>query len=69
MLEICCRRHQVNFTALVYKIPPAFSTKISLFLVSYVIEVADSESDLGLHDKALVSEIFAFYHLLESARG
>ena len=24
-------------------------------------EVADSESDFGLHDKALVSEIFAFY--------
>ena len=25
------------------------------------IEVADSESDLGLHGNALVSEIFAFY--------
>ena len=25
------------------------------------LEVADSESDFGLHDKALVSEIFAFY--------
>ena len=34
---------------------------------SYVIEVADSESDLGLHGEALVSEIFAFYHFLENA--
>ena len=25
------------------------------------LEVADSESDFGLHDKALVFEIFAFY--------
>ena len=25
------------------------------------LEVADSESDFGLHEKALVSEIFAFY--------
>ena len=31
----------------------------------YVIEVADSESDLGLHGKALVSEILLFYHLLD----
>ena len=38
-------------------------------MYSYVIEVADSESDLGLHGKALVSEIFEFYHLLEYARG
>ena len=38
-------------------------------MYSYVIEVADSESDLGLHGKALVSEIFAFYNLLEYARG
>ena len=36
---------------------------------SYVIEVADSESDLGLFSTALVSEIFALYHLLEYARG
>ena len=35
----------------------------------YVIEVADSQSDLGLHGKALVSEILAFYHLLKYARG
>ena len=34
-------------------------------MYSYVIEVAD----LGLHGKPLVSEIFAFYHLLEYARG
>ena len=36
-------------------------------MYSYVIEVGDSESDLGLHDKTLVPEIFAFYHLLENA--
>ena len=46
--------------------PPLFDLKLGY---SYVIEVADSESDLGLHDKALVSEIFAFYHLLKYARG
>ena len=46
--------------------PTLFDLKI---VYSYVIEVADSESDLGLHDRALVSEIFAFYHLLEYARG
>ena len=33
------------------------------------IEVADSESDLGLHGKALVSEILLFYHFLECERG
>ena len=37
-------------------------------MYSYVVEVADSEYDLGLHGKHLVSEIFAFYHL-EYARG
>ena len=46
--------------------PPSFPPKI---VYSYVIEVADSESDLSLHSRALVSEIFAFYHLLEYARG
>ena len=46
--------------------PPLFDLKI---VYSYVIEVADSESDLGLHGKALVSEIFALYHFLEYARG
>ena len=35
----------------------------------YKIEVADSESDHGLLVNALVSEIFAFYHLLEYALG
>ena len=44
--------------------PPLFDLKI---VYSYVIEVPDSESDLGLHGKALVSEIFAFYHLLKIA--
>ena len=47
-------------------LPPLFDLKI---VYSYVIEVADSESDLDLHGRALVSEIFAFYHLLEYARG
>ena len=51
---------------LVYTPPPLFDLKL---LYSYVIEVADSESDLGLHGKALVSEIFTFYHLLKYARG
>ena len=37
-------------------------------MYSYVIEVAHSESDLGLHGKPLVTEIFAFYHL-KYARG
>ena len=46
--------------------PPLFDLKI---VYSYVLEVADSESDLGLHGRALVSEIFAFYHFLEYARG
>ena len=32
------------------------------------LEFADSESDLDLHGKALVSEILAFYHQ-EYARG
>ena len=39
----------------------------SLFLLklvySYVIEVADSEFDLGLHGKALVSEILVFFRI------
>ena len=38
-------------------------------MYSYVIEVADSESDLVIFSTALVSEIFAFYHLLEYALG
>ena len=36
-------------------------------MYSYVIEVADSESDLGFCNRGLVSEIFAFYHLLENS--
>ena len=36
--------------------PPAFSTKISVFLRN-----RGPESDLGLHSSALVSEIFEFY--------
>ena len=42
--------------ALVYKIPPPlFDLKI---VYSYVIEVAASESGLGLHDKPPVLKIF-----------
>ena len=54
----------INLVELIYN--PAFRPKI---VYSYVIEVADSESDLGLQGKALVSEIFAFYDILEYARG
>ena len=32
-------------------------------MYSYVIEVADSESDFGLHDKTLVSEILLFIRI------
>ena len=52
--------------ALLYKKTPLFDIKI---VYSYVIEVADSESDLGLFSTTLVSEIFAFYDILEYARG
>ena len=41
----------INLVALLYK-TTAFLPKI---VYSYVNEVADSESDLGLHGKALVS--------------
>ena len=34
-------------------------------MYSYVIGVADSKSVLGLFSTALVSKIFAFYHLLK----
>ena len=47
------------------KPPPAFRPKI---VYSYVIEVANSKSVLGLFSTALVSEIFAFYHLLKNAQ-
>ena len=40
-----------------------FDVKI---VYSYVIEVADSKSDLGLCNRGLVSEIFAFYHFQEN---
>ena len=33
----------------------------------YPYAIADSESEFGLHSTRLVSEIFAFYHLLEIA--
>ena len=35
-------------------------------MYSYVINLADSESDLGWHDKPLISIIFTIYHLLEN---
>ena len=42
------------------------STLFDLKIVySYVIGVADSKSVLGLFSTALVSKIFAFYHLLK----
>ena len=45
-MESCDVAHKI-------RLPPLFDLKI---VNSYVIDVADSESDLGLHDKALVSE-------------
>ena len=42
--------------------PPLFDLKIKI-VYSYVIEVADSESDLGLHCRALVSEILLFLRI------
>ena len=39
---------------------PAFDLKI---VYSHVIEVADCEFQLCFHCTAMVSEIFAFYHL------
>ena len=48
------------------KPPPLFQLKL---VYSYVIEVADSKYQLRLHDKALVSGKFSFYHLLKYARG
>ena len=43
---------------------PFFVLKIVYF---YVIKVADFEFSFCLHCMAIVSEIFAFYHLLENA--
>ena len=40
--------------------PPLFNLKI---VYSYVIEVADSESELGLHGKALVLKIMVFLQI------
>ena len=40
--------------------PPLFDLKL---VYSYVFEVADSESDLGSHGKALVSEIMVFLRI------
>ena len=44
--------------ALVYN-PPLFDLKV---VYSYVIEVADSESDVGLFSTVLILEIFEFFH-------
>ena len=38
-------------------------------MYSYVIEVADSESNFGWFSTALDWEIFAFYNLLKYAQG
>ena len=56
----------VGFPALLYTPPPLFDLKIGY---SYVIEVADSEYQLLFRRRPLVSEIFAFYHLLKYTRG
>ena len=40
--------------------PPLFDLKL---VYSYVTDVADSESDLGLHGRALVSEIMVFLRI------
>ena len=45
---------------------PLFDLKLVYF---FVIEVADSETDLGLFSTALVPNILLFYHLLDYARG
>ena len=49
-----------NSLILLYKKNPSVYLKI---VYSYVIEVAESESDLGWHDKALVSKIFVFLRI------
>ena len=50
----------VKILELLYKTPSLFELKIEF---SYVIEVADSESDLGLHNTTLVSELLAFVRI------
>ena len=57
---------KVLVLALLYKPPSLFELKL---IYSYVIEVADSESDLGFFQYCSSSEIFEFYHLLEYSRG
>ena len=54
------------FGTTLQKAPPLFQLKL---VYSDVINVADYESAFGLHGRTLVSEIFAFYHLLENAHG
>ena len=49
-----------NKRVLVYTPTPAFRPKNSLFLRN---RVADSEADLGLHIKALVSEILVLLRI------
>ena len=57
----------IGIAVLLENPPPLLELKL---MYSYVIELADSESDLGFFfSTALVSEILAFYHLLEYARG
>ena len=43
---------------------PALRSKI---LYSYVIKVADSETDFGLCNRTPVSEIIEFYHIQKNA--
>ena len=56
----------IDISAVVYKTLFLFDI---IIVYSYVIEFADFESDLGLHGKVLVLKIFAFYHLVDYARG
>ena len=51
---------KVKFLELVYNPPPLFDLKI---VYSYVIDIADFESDLGLDGKALVSEKMVFLRM------
>ena len=57
----CLEGLRIKIPELVGKTPPPlFDLKI---VYSYVIEVADSESDLGLHGKTLVLKILIFLRI------
>ena len=52
---------QINNTVLLEKPPPPFFDQKLVY--SYVIELADFESDLGFFSTALVSEIMVFLRI------